>query len=169
MIVWGGEGEPGYWADGAAYEPETDTWSPISSSGAPAARNFHSAVWTGREMIVMGGHDASGPFRNGGRYDPATDRWAAIEIPAPAGFIAPNQAAWTGSKVLIWSWAGPAGWGGLFEPESNTWERMARVPSSFEGRVPDVLVWTGTKMLVWGGQSGDQFAFRYGDGALFTP
>lgn len=32
-----------------------DTWTATTSTGAPAPRGFHSAVWTGAEMIVWGG------------------------------------------------------------------------------------------------------------------
>jgi hypothetical protein len=55
MIVWGGFREGGgTLADGARYNPTTDTWTPL----APApleGRADPTAVWTGREMIVFGG------------------------------------------------------------------------------------------------------------------
>jgi hypothetical protein len=36
-------------------------------TGAPHARGFHTAVWTGAEMIIWGGNDG-GPSRTGGSY-----------------------------------------------------------------------------------------------------
>ena len=115
MIIWGGEHVPGYLGDGAAYDPELDSWQPISSAGAPRARNFHAATWTGQTMIVMAGHDDSGYFRDGGLFDPLTDTWGALTIPAPEGFIPSNQIAWTGNEVLIWGGTSSGSWGGLFD------------------------------------------------------
>src|SRR5438046_2115510 len=36
-----------------------DTWTATSTTGAPAARERHTAVWTGSEMIVWGGAGSS--------------------------------------------------------------------------------------------------------------
>ena len=58
-----------------------DTWT-ASTTGAPAGRYHHTAVWTGSEMIVWGGQDPSGYFHTGGRYDPSTDSWTAPAPPA---------------------------------------------------------------------------------------
>ena len=42
----------------------------------PAARDSHTAVWTGTEMIVWGGLDDDFVFHyDGGRYDPLRDAW----------------------------------------------------------------------------------------------
>ena len=57
MIVWGGYnvhlGE--LYGDGARYNPATNSWTPVAGTGAPNARTYHTAVWTGTEMIVWGG------------------------------------------------------------------------------------------------------------------
>jgi hypothetical protein len=45
---------------------------------SPAARDYHTAVWTGREMIVWGEGSASGVLNDGGRYNPAANTWAAV-------------------------------------------------------------------------------------------
>jgi len=57
MIIWGGVTSfcNGPLNTGARYNPSTDTWTPMSVTGAPAARLAHSAVWTGTHMIVWGG------------------------------------------------------------------------------------------------------------------
>src|SRR5438034_5693843 len=39
----------------AATECTPDTWTNTSTTNAPAAREVHTAVWTGSEMIVWGG------------------------------------------------------------------------------------------------------------------
>jgi len=97
MIVWGGFNNGTYLNTGARYDPATDTWTPTSvaatgaSSGAPAGRDQHVAVWTGTYMVVWGGYSPTSipilPLRNpqpmqtfnptntGGRYEPIADTW----------------------------------------------------------------------------------------------
>src|SRR5438067_6803333 len=45
-----------------------DTWTATSTTSAPAARELHTAVWTGSEMIVWGGLGSGGRLNTGGRY-----------------------------------------------------------------------------------------------------
>src|SRR5881409_402556 len=47
-----------------------DTWTATSTTSAPAARERHTAVWTGSEMIVWGGFGGIGFLNTGGRYNP---------------------------------------------------------------------------------------------------
>ncbi|MBP1612495.1 MAG: hypothetical protein H6Q01_1158, partial [Acidobacteria bacterium] len=56
MLVWGGEASSAgeLLATGAAYDPLGDTWSDLPTTGAPSARRFHAAVFTGSEMLVWG-------------------------------------------------------------------------------------------------------------------
>ena len=108
MIVWGG-----YWEDfvgaythrntGGIYDPATDTWTPTSTVGAPAALRGPTGVWTGSKMIVWGGQELSGNYTNtGGIYDPATDTWTATStVGAPEARVG-HTAVWTGSKMIIW-------------------------------------------------------------------
>ena len=77
-----------------------NTWTATSTAGAPAAREYHTAVWTGSEMIVWGGNFV--PLNTGGRYNPSTDSWAATSITnAPAARIY-HTAVWTGTEMIIW-------------------------------------------------------------------
>jgi hypothetical protein len=80
-----------------------DTWTPTSLTNVPAAREYHTAVWTGSEMIVWGGEDINGDLVNtGGRYNPSTDSWTATSITnAPAARQA-HTAVWTGSEMIVW-------------------------------------------------------------------
>jgi len=70
MVVWGGLGQAGEaLGTGGRYDPGTDVWSPTSSTGVPAPRVYHSAVWTGSFMIVWGGTTLNQPsYDTGGRY-----------------------------------------------------------------------------------------------------
>jgi hypothetical protein len=70
MTVWGGSDGGGPLDTGAAYDPRTDTWTPISTVNAPSARGRHTAVWTGSKMIVWGGESEERRLNTGGIYDP---------------------------------------------------------------------------------------------------
>jgi len=82
-----------------------DSWSLISSEGAPSTRTMHSAVWTGTEMLVWGGGNAKSECLNtGGRYDPVTDRWSPMTLenaPAPRYMMRPDAGVWTGRQFLV--------------------------------------------------------------------
>ena len=65
---------------GHAGDPQcTDQWGATSTTNAPEARLFHTAVWTGSEMIVWGGtpDNSFTDLNTGGRYNPSTDSWIA--------------------------------------------------------------------------------------------
>lgn len=109
MIVWGGSTREAaspsdYLENGARYNPETDTWKPISSIGAPKGRVSVSAVWTGTEMVLWGGvndsQDNGGRFvGTGARYNPATDTWTEITTSgAPSPRL--TSVVWTGDGLL---------------------------------------------------------------------
>lgn len=107
MIVWGGATRDfsATFGDGAKYNPTTDTWTAISSVGAPAGRNRSAMAWTGKEMVVFGG--ATGKFSNtyvntGGRYNPTTDTWTATTTTGAPGVRIHHSAVWTGASVLIY-------------------------------------------------------------------
>jgi hypothetical protein len=84
MIVWGGcFGNPcsNFLDTGGIYDPGTDSWTTISTTNAPSARAYHTAVWTGSQMIVWGGEDRSGYFNTGGRY--CAQSGASTPTPTP--------------------------------------------------------------------------------------
>ncbi len=69
MIVWGGTNAGGVLNTGGRYNPGADSWSATSTTNAPSARYFHTAIGTDSEMIVWGGSNFVPVFFNtGGRY-----------------------------------------------------------------------------------------------------
>jgi N-acetylneuraminic acid mutarotase len=60
LMIWGGATTVGSSrfptpvADGAAYDPATDSWSPLPEVDL-SPRRRHTAVWTGQEMVIFGG------------------------------------------------------------------------------------------------------------------
>lgn len=62
MLIWGGRSDMDndvYINTGSAYDPATNTWSPLSTTDAPSVRGYHSAVWTGSKMLIWGGWDTN--------------------------------------------------------------------------------------------------------------
>lgn len=161
FIVWGGYDAGGNLADGAAYDPATNTWrtlppAPLAPRAAPVG------VWTGTEMIVAGGSSNSS-YSDGAAYDPATNRWHRIApIPASLGgnlTATGSYAVWTGSTMLVWGFfgtgAGSHGGGSLraasYDPATNSWSAGTAAPT--QAPLFGDAFWTGTRMIVWGQHS----------------
>ncbi len=137
----------------------------------PAARDLHTAVWTGSEMIVWGGNSLSAVFGNGGRYSPATDGWTAVTMTGAPSVRYDHTAVWTGSVMIVWggrqSGSGPyLNTGARYDPATDGWlptSTGANVPA---GRYGHSAVWTGGEMLVWGGYNGTTF---WNTGGRYNP
>jgi hypothetical protein len=69
MIVWGGF-TGSVLNDGGRYNPAANTWTAVTTTGAPAARELHTAVWTGSGMIVWGGDKSPGFLNDTWSYTP---------------------------------------------------------------------------------------------------
>ena len=175
MIIWGGQDQNGNsLKTGSRYNPSTDSWTTISTTNAPAARRYHSAVWTGREMIVWGGDNGevfdpfTSYFNDGGKYNPSTDSWTAISlVNAPEGRLF-HSAVWTGAEMIVWSGQTRTGYlrsGGRYNPNSDTWT-LTNITNAPAARYLHTTVWTGTAMIIWGGYS-DNGVFD--DGGRYNP
>lgn len=82
--------EPEFLADGAAYDPDTDTWRRIADVPEPVAGAV--AAWNGEEVIVVDGDTTHA-------YDPAGDSWSTLgELPEGDG----DPALVSGSGTLAY-------------------------------------------------------------------
>lgn len=167
MLVWGGRHASTHGAldTGGRFNPTTNTWQPIATTGAPLARYQHTAVWTGTDMIVWGGVDSAGlPHKTGASYDPATDTWTTLNQPGPTlRERTGHTALWNGSLMLVYGGRyTPTGWiylpdvlnsypGGLqYNPGTEIWSNLQ--PSGQpDARGFHTAVILGTDMVVWGG------------------
>lgn len=72
MIIWGGynSGSSICYNNGAMYDPVNNSWSPVTTTSAPSARQYQTTVWTGSKMIVWGGAgtDLNAPVKTGGIF-----------------------------------------------------------------------------------------------------
>ena len=126
----------------------------MSTVGAPAGRERHTAVWTGTEMIVWGGDVLGARFQDGARYDPATDLWTAMTTTDAPDPRFDHTAVWTGDEMIVWAGsASPGGRvhnGARYDPATDTWTAVAE--PGYGERSNHAAVWTGEEMLIWGGQ-----------------
>ncbi len=159
MIIFGGNNGAAVIGDTARYNPAIGTggtWSAITAANAPAARQLHTAVWTGTEMIVHGGHNGISTFPDTIRLNPAgAGTWTAGQSAGSARFS--HTAVWTGSRMLVWGGTVLAvsttyNTGASYLPSSNTWSDITSSGAP-EGRFQHGAVWTGTEMMVWGGST----------------
>jgi N-acetylneuraminic acid mutarotase len=198
MIVWGGDTaqmstDPTL-GNGGLYDPQTNSWSAVATAGAPAPREFATAVWTGSEMIVWGGirFGPSGPvaFNSGGIYDPRTNSWKAMSAFGAPSVRSSHTAVWTGSEMIVWGgetnsfdFAAPhllgdaatdeqavidpglLNSGGIYDPVSDTWRPMSTVNAP-SPRAEHKAVWTGSRMIVWGG---DDAHSNIAGGGIYDP
>ncbi len=174
LLLWGGEGD-GLFAvmdTGGRYDAREDSWTALPLDGAPAARAYHGAVWTGSQMIVWGGRSSFGTaLGDGGRYNLAAD-WddmSAEDAPAPREFFG---TVWTGSEMIVWGGAsvvseqGDLVTGGRYDPATDTWTETS-IEDAPQARRLFTAVWTGSEMIVWGGQGSDGALLS--TGGRYTP
>jgi len=182
MIIWGGFNDAvgAEYNTGAIYHPGTLTWTTISSTGAPSARDKHTAIWTGSEMIVWGGYSHSGDrfFNDGGRYNPAANTWSPVSTanaPSPRWM---HSAVLARSQMVVWggslfdfaaSTSTFYNTGGKYNVAADRWE-ATNTDGAPSGRELHNAVWTGIYMLIWGGDSfdGDNGDF-YNTGGKYGP
>jgi N-acetylneuraminic acid mutarotase len=183
MIIWGGQGvftQPApnsvdkVLADGSAYDPLADAWTPISTAGVPPAARGHSAVWTGSRTIVWGGRDGFAltisTVSSGGAYDPVADAWTLTNVATAPVARAWHTAVWTGVEMIVWGGRNstivpPVQSGGRYAPAGDSWVATTTggAPS---GRFDHTAVWTGVEMIVWGGSGATG---HLGDGGAYDP
>jgi N-acetylneuraminic acid mutarotase len=128
-VLGGGDGV-NYLNTGGKYNPGTNSWIPMSTTGAPSARTSHTATWSGTEMIVWGGYFFDGTdhyLDTGGRYNPTTNSWTPTSLANVPDGRALHTAVWTGSEIIVWG--GQAGLdlgyyfntGGRYDPSMDSW------------------------------------------------
>ncbi len=151
MVVWGGNKKSTNPYDyggtplniGARYNPNTDTWTPISTTNAPTARAGHSAVWTGNKIFITGGYASMymGRVSSGAYYDPSSDIWTAMNDQNSVS----GKGVWTGSELLVWG----EGFGGTYNLAINSWRRILYNSTLHESISEGFLTWLGNRLMIY--------------------
>jgi N-acetylneuraminic acid mutarotase len=189
MIVWGGEGNTcpgktaptdiyGYCADGAAYDPATDTWTMLPAAPLDARARAGSVAAGGLAMFIhgVGQTIATVPPRDdGASYDPVANTWT--KIVSAGDMILPPAKRYSG---FVWYGAGKLySWGGVnitgatftyptngasYDPATAKWTAMPTGGPT--GRHSGTVVWTGSEAILFGGRKGST---DYNDGKIYRP
>ncbi len=175
LLVWGGSSDSTAYNDGARYNPTTETWSLLSTVGAPTGRRAEDiSIWTGNKLIIWGGYNFVNAAGTGAIYDPVVNAWTTMTTTG-----APSQRfsfahVWTGTKYLVWgglqrisSVDTDVGNGAIYDPTNNTWTPMTPVNAP-SARLNTGYAWTGTEMFVWGGFVNGT-GTRLNTGGLYNP
>ena len=131
FIVWGGEvhGETTAYsaiADGAAYDPVANTWTPLPEAPI-VGRGLGAAVWTGDEMLVWGGSITGTSISDGAAYNPTTRVWRTLSPFSMTNTIRPTT-IWTGSEMIVLEGINGTSRGAAYNPSTDTWRTIAKPP-----------------------------------------
>jgi N-acetylneuraminic acid mutarotase len=175
MIIWGGISTSGSTTSphtinkGFRYNPQSQVWTRVDSSGILSPRRDAASVWTGSELVIWGGYSISGDALNdGARYDPQSDIWRPLPTEnAPVASTVGVSVIWTGSEVIVWN--GGRSFAGqkrndqfrsetlrFYDPLTDQWRKsnsgwepyastdgsLFQLPSGFSAH------WTGDRMFV---------------------
>ena len=158
LLVWGGwsgtygyEFAEGFFDDGAAYDPVSDSWRRLPP--APIDARAPLSVWTGREMLVWGtALRVEDRPRDGAAYDPATDSWRTIaEAPIE---LTDATAVWTGTEMIVFGAAlhggnvseTPTAIGAAYDPAADTWRQL---PESDIDPNANTASWLEDRLIAW--------------------
>lgn len=157
-IVWGGAdptagfGSP--IANGARYDPATDTWKPIIHPQArrPSGRSQAKAIWAGDRMVLAGGVSGTGAtLEELWAYVPQTDTWTRMPSPQQVSVQSPFLFH-TGTELLLFNTNSPTRTldGARYNLSKDTWSRL---PSrDVSGIIPlFTAVWNGWEAVFFGG------------------
>lgn len=151
LIVWGGwSGTTTHelHADGAAFNPATNTWRMLPAAPG-AGRAGAATVWTGSELLILGGETAGGRVADGLSFDPATDTWEQL----PSGPLTEptvKASVWTGSEAVILATTPDETIQVVsYAPQSRTWSALP-TPATPVNRSVGLTVSNG-RILLFGG------------------
>lgn len=97
--------------------------------------------------------------------------WRVMATP-PLSARTYHVAVWTGTQMIVWGGQSDATGsayyddGAVYDVATNTWKKMAAVPTGFAKRAFPAAVWTGSKMMIWGGHA---TGVVYNDGLSYDP
>ena len=149
LVLWGGDtqADARHHADGAVWDPETNSWTVLPEAPI-VGRSQPSAAWTGEELLVWGGV-ANGPLGDGAAFDPVQERWRELP-PAPLSPRVPAVGVWSGTEFLVWgdeSRQERARDGAAYDPAEDRWRTIAPAPEALNLATG---VWTGRELVVVG-------------------
>jgi hypothetical protein len=170
LLVWGGQGASNtYFADGAIYDPATNTWTsmPAPPTGTQARSNTN-AIWTGDKFVIWGGDTASSRLADGVVFTVSTSTWSKTSA-SPLAARQIGAAAFSKSTVesVIWGGLGTSTYadGAIYRQYNDTWVSLPAAPLAARTAMIATSFVAGD-VLIWGGAISDGNPLR--DGAKLT-
>lgn len=175
MVIWGGRSDSTatttYFADGAAYDPHTNTWERLP--GSPMTNRARTAaVWstTTREVLFWGGmYEFDFVADDGAAFDPESRRWTLL----PATTAKPRAATasfWSGGRLVVVagecsrSTKGSCNDAWSYMPSVNDWMELGVAPATFTATANYASASRASVMALFGGE---KLGARLGNGVLF--
>jgi N-acetylneuraminic acid mutarotase len=176
MIVFGGQAN-NLLGDGGRYNPTTDTWATMATTGAPGPRVWHTAVvFAGRVLIWGGQRNFTQTWNDGAFY--VQNGWSPVGTTGvPAGRMNHHAVVVNvpgNLHMVIYGGQQPdsvtgvpfdIGGGGAYRQVQNDWRPLAGAGAP-TARHFSSAVSNGSRMVLWGGASGNT---AQGDGRLYDP
>lgn len=140
VFIFGGKSSisGGPISSGEIFDSATNTWTLVSTTGAPSARWRHAAVLRadGKVLIIGGDNGANIGQTSCYIYDPAGDTWSAAGSLATGRFNHDGGLLTVNSKIVV---AGGESAGvclssvELYDPGANTWSAAGALQSARTG------------------------------------
>jgi hypothetical protein len=116
-------------------------WQPIADAPIPPMAGALSIAMGDRMLVWSGDKSAV--------YDAASNRWTKVpRAPLPG---TDGVGAWDGSEAIVIS---DDDWGKVraaaYDPDTNSWRRLADPPLDNAASAMDHAIWTGTELVVLG-------------------
>jgi hypothetical protein len=160
LVVWGGSVDPNIvvgvpprnYQDGAAYNPSTGAWRPLSPSPLPASAETSVAAMTERGVVIVRGSETA-------LWDPTTNQWRSLpDVPTSCA-----RTCWRTGPVTDLTLVGDSlvsySANAALDVRTGRWIQLPKPPRHFE-RFSATS--TGHELIVIGGDS----SFAPNTGAL---
>ena len=115
-----------------AYDPAADNWQQMAAM--PTSRSSHAAAVLDGKIYVTGGYTSSGQALNAVEaYDPVADTWTTLASLSTPGVC--HASAVVCGKLYVFGGRDSSTWWRshlveVYSPESNSWARVADLPSA---------------------------------------
>ncbi|MBI2395196.1 MAG: hypothetical protein HYV09_36840 [Deltaproteobacteria bacterium] len=180
MLVWGGRidgsSTTSYFADGATYDPRSNTWQRVAGSPM-SSRARVAAVWstTTREVLLWGGvYEFDFVAKDGAAFDPETRKWTHLSLTEAAPRAAPGS-LWDGTRMVVVGGeckgiaAKPCNDVWAYEPSAGLWEKLATLPTAYAPDLGFAFTAAGPRRAQAALFAGEKMTTKYGNGAFFDP